>query len=81
MLDVGKAPIRSTLRQYAMDFLIHVETVPHVSQVVLAYYDIEYPCRYVSNPQRMLETGMSRTRVDHERSCKLMDMAESLDNG
>ena len=60
-------------------FLVHAKTFANVPYVVLSYHDIEYPSRYVRHTQRMLETGMRSPRVDHEGSCKLVNMSEPLD--
>ena len=59
---------------------INLKTVLNRTQVVLSHHDIEDPRSHVSHAQRVLETRMRGARIDHEGSCKLVNMAESLDD-
>ena len=59
---------------------IDLKTILNGTQVVLSHHDIEYPRSHVSHAQRMLETGMRGAWIDHEGGCKLVNIAESLDD-
>ena len=62
-------------------FTTDLKTILNSAQVVLSHHDVEYPRSHVSHAQRVLEARMRGARIDHVGGCKLMNIAESLDDG
>ena len=59
---------------------IDLKTILDSTQIIISHHDIEYPRSHVSHAQRVLEPGMRGARIDHEGGCKLVNIAESLDD-